>query len=510
MVVAAAGAIPLLVWYGRGQWFFLDEWDFLVNRSAKSVHDLFAPYNGHWSTVPILAYRLNFQLWGIRTYLPYQLPVILLHVALTLALWLLMRHLKVRPWIATGVAIPYLVFGSGLENIIFAFQIGFTGAALCGVMQLVLADHDGSIERRDWLGLAFGVVGLMCASGAVALGATVGVAVLLRRGWRVAAFHVGPLAVAFIVWFAVIGHTSKQPTQYDAKTVRFALELVRNTFMGLGEFAAAAVLVAVLAVVGVVAGLAPAVRDRRWRTAAVPTGLLVGFVCFLVLTSVARSGLGVGSAESSRYLHMAAVFVLPLVALGGETLARRREYLAVVPIVLLAIGVPRNANAFEQRSVFARGREDIIAVAPHSRFFDSAPAKRRYGVIALVPTLAPTAQWLRAAKSAGRLPGIAHPSAQLVLEADGIFALDQQVRGDVGECVERSGEFRVHLERGQGVRFDSPVDIYVVRGASSSGAFRFDPAAGRKVFVVAGPIDLKVIAGDSPARPVCVPPGAIR
>jgi hypothetical protein len=206
---------------------------------------------------------------------------------------------------------------------------------------------------------------------------------------------------------------------------------------------------------------------------------------------------------------MAAVFVLPFVALGGETLARRREYLAVVPIVLLAIGVPRNANAFEQRSVFARGREDIIAVAPHSRFFDSAPAKRRYGAV-LVPTLAPTAQWLRAAKSAGRLPGIAHPSARLVLESDGIFALDQQVNGDVGECVERSGELRVHLERGQGVRFDSPVDIYVVRAGSSSGAFRFDPAAGRTVFVVAGPIDLKVATAGPPTHPVCVPPGAIR
>ena len=49
-----------------------------------------------------------------------------------------------------------MFFGAGAENILVVFQITFVGALVFGLVQLLLADHDGPIDRRDWFGLLAG------------------------------------------------------------------------------------------------------------------------------------------------------------------------------------------------------------------------------------------------------------------------------------------------------------------------------------------------------------------
>jgi hypothetical protein len=73
-----------------------------------------------------------------------------------------MRRLGVRPIIATATAVPFVCFGAGAMNIFFAIQISLAGSLFFGLAHLLLADHDGPVDRRDVLGLAFGVVALMC------------------------------------------------------------------------------------------------------------------------------------------------------------------------------------------------------------------------------------------------------------------------------------------------------------------------------------------------------------
>ena len=57
-----------------------------------------------------------------------------------------------RPWLATVAAVVFVFFGAGAENILVAFQITFVGSLVFGLTQLLLADHDGPLDRRDWLG----------------------------------------------------------------------------------------------------------------------------------------------------------------------------------------------------------------------------------------------------------------------------------------------------------------------------------------------------------------------
>ena len=60
------------------------------------------------------------------------------------------------PWIATAAASLYVLFGSGSQDILIAFQITFTGVLVFGLIQLLLADHAGPIDRRDGLALLAG------------------------------------------------------------------------------------------------------------------------------------------------------------------------------------------------------------------------------------------------------------------------------------------------------------------------------------------------------------------
>ena len=92
----------------------------------------------------------------MRTYAPYLVLVLVAHLALAWLLWLVMRRADVHRWIATAAVALFILFGSGYDDILGAFNITFDGSLVFGVAQLLLADHDGPIDRRDWLASAVG------------------------------------------------------------------------------------------------------------------------------------------------------------------------------------------------------------------------------------------------------------------------------------------------------------------------------------------------------------------
>jgi hypothetical protein len=145
--------LPLLFALGRYRWFFHDEWDYLAGRNGGDIENILIPHNEHWSTLPILVYRALFRLVGLRSYLPYQAVLVVLHLTAAALLRVVMRRAGVGPWIATAAAALFVLFGTGAENLVYAVNMGFAGALVFGLVQLLLADHDGPIDRRDAIGL---------------------------------------------------------------------------------------------------------------------------------------------------------------------------------------------------------------------------------------------------------------------------------------------------------------------------------------------------------------------
>ena len=106
-----AGAFVYYLALARTQWFFSDEWEFLAGRSL-SVHDLLEQHGGQLVALPLVVYRALFAIVGLRSYLPYQAVVVVLHITTAWLLRVVMRRSGVQPWIATAAASLFLFFGA--------------------------------------------------------------------------------------------------------------------------------------------------------------------------------------------------------------------------------------------------------------------------------------------------------------------------------------------------------------------------------------------------------------
>src|SRR5262245_19044166 len=195
VAVAVVGAVVYVV-NGRKVWFFGvfgDEWDFLAGRRL-AVDDLLRRHGDHLVALPALLFRVLYPVFGLHSYLPYQLWAIGLHLAAAALLRVVMRRAGVGPWIATAAAGLFVLFGAGSQDVLIAFQITFSGALVLGLVQLLLTDHDGPVDRRDWFAMLAGLGALACSDVALVTIAAVGIAALLRRRWWVAAQQTLPLA----------------------------------------------------------------------------------------------------------------------------------------------------------------------------------------------------------------------------------------------------------------------------------------------------------------------------
>jgi len=339
-------ALVFYMYISRPMWFFLDEWDFLANRTAFNLHDLFVAHNEHWVTLPALAYRGLWWVFGLRTYRPYQLLIVVMHLGLAFMLRSLMRRLDVRPWTATVVASMLVFFGSGYQDIVLPSQITLVGSMIFGLVHLRLANHDGPLDRRDYLGLAAGLAALMCSGVGVSMVIAVGVAVLITRGWRLALLHTVPLAAIYLVWFAAIGHegyTSSAKQGGVGDIVRFVRVIVAATFRAVGDFGGIGLVLGVLLVVGLVVAWRPLPAAELRSRAAAPLGLLVGAFSLLCITGYGRGGQSAFD-EKSRYLYIVFALLLPALAIAADAVMRRWRVMTPAVVVLLLIGIPGNLD----------------------------------------------------------------------------------------------------------------------------------------------------------------------
>jgi len=100
-------------------------------------------------------YRIEWYLFGLHSYWPYQLVCVLSHLTVALLARTVMRRAGVRPW--TAVALPLVFFGAGAENITYAFQINFNAALAFGLIHLLLARSRRSCRPAGWVGAGGGV-----------------------------------------------------------------------------------------------------------------------------------------------------------------------------------------------------------------------------------------------------------------------------------------------------------------------------------------------------------------
>jgi hypothetical protein len=410
--VYAFGAVEVIAFavfttLGRYAWFVGDEYDFLADRSLSSPADLFRPHSEHWTTLPLVVFRLVWLVFGLRTYLPYLAMAVGLHLLAAALLRQVMTRSGIDPWISTIGASVFALFGAGYYNIIYPMQICFTGALVFGLLQMLAADHEGQFDYRDCLGLAFGVAGLMCSGVAVAMTVAVGVAMLARRGWRLALFHTAPLAAIFLIWLAVIGNESaysRYATPWE--TLRFAAHVAWVTLVAIGGYGVVAAVFIAMFVAAVLRATRSAAPPRRF---ALPVALAIGAAVFLLVTGAGRGELPGGyfarGPAESRYLHITAALLLPALAAVIDMFVRRRRMLLPIAAAVFLIGVLSNVDVLVEHTYDARaaGRQQrlLVQLAPRLSIATDLP---RSTLVDPPFNLWLRLGWLRDGVRSGRIP----------------------------------------------------------------------------------------------------------
>jgi len=248
----------------------------------------------------------------------------------------------------------------------------------------------------------------------------VGVAMLVKRGWRVALLHALPPAIAFSVWYAAVGHSdvgAGHPTQLRPlpEALHFAWALAEGTAEAITRtHGIGGVLIAFL-LFGLYLVVRRAGPERR-RQAVVPCAMVVGAFFFAVETGVGRAYLlrqGARAVRGGHYMDVVAYLLLPAVAFVAEEIIRRWRVIAPVLAVLLLIAIPANAHALvaienHQAPTLARFRGTILLI-PQLPVAKEVPRTERP-----FPTVAGpvTIGWLLDAAREGKIPRRRHSTAK--------------------------------------------------------------------------------------------------
>jgi hypothetical protein len=144
-VGVAAIAVVLILVLARNLSSMGDEWAYIVDRRL-TLESMLQPHNEHLAFLHVLVYRGLVETVGTGSYLPYQLVLMAVHVtAAGGVLALLSRYVSLEASLAAAVL--FLFLGSGYDNLLAAFQMGFAGAVALGMWAMVVVD-------RLWLSTA--------------------------------------------------------------------------------------------------------------------------------------------------------------------------------------------------------------------------------------------------------------------------------------------------------------------------------------------------------------------
>ena len=350
-VAVTAAALGFWAYQDRSLWFFGDEWDFLVSRGVwrppTSPAGLLFPHNEHWSTLPLLLWRALFSVFHLTSYWPYLIPLLVVQAVVVHLVWRTCLQSGASPWVATAAAGLLALLGAGSEDFTWAFQIGFVGSVMFGLLALQLVGTGPVAARRrrgaDWAACACLVASLMCSTvgDAMVVGAAVlALARLQRASWPVV---LGPPVALYAIWFAVVGRTGlADHSDHVTSTVLTAAPgyMLQGLSSALGQTANLASAGGAL-LVGLVVWLARR-APGLWQRAPVTLALCASVLAFYFLAALGRDVTAVSPAVP-RYIYIAMALLTPLVAVvlsgtGRSTVA------TVGAVCLLAVTAAGNIS----------------------------------------------------------------------------------------------------------------------------------------------------------------------
>jgi hypothetical protein len=286
-------AFGVLLFLGRGMYFWGDEWQFIRERSVADPATWFLPHAQHFVAAFAAVYTALLAVFGTTTYLPFLAVALATHVAFTGAIYALIdRHVGRGP--ALTAAAMLLFLGASYLNLAWAFQMGAMGSVALATWGLFF------IRQRP--ALAAFLMGTGAATSGFAL-AVVPAAALY--GWsRRATLACAVPVLAYAGWF-LLAHVSPD-ARADSPTLASWW-----TWVWQGVVYSSNALVNMGSLSPLILGLAGVLVLRSPDRSAAAAGIAA------VLTLYAMAGLtrgGMNGPAGMQYVYVGAAFLIPVFA----------------------------------------------------------------------------------------------------------------------------------------------------------------------------------------------------
>lgn len=305
-----------LTWLAKDIWFVWgDDYDFLLMRgTVPGVHvNWLVPHDDHWMTSVVVIFRVLFHFFGIRSYLPYGLVPIAMHLAIAVLIYSLVRRLGSGPWMAMAAGMLVLFGGAGAQAVLWDTTMGLLGSLLFGLLAVYLSVRvglQGRGMRLTWLALVLGLT--FSGTGVVAV-CYAAAYTWSSAGWRMAVRVLSVPTGVFLVWYFTYGQSGVKPPLEDRWSY---LQVPSFVWTGLTSALGSASAVPDAGGALTVALLLGTVVAPRH----IPQGLrhlalagIIGALVQLTLAALTRPAFGIGDFSSGRYGYLTMVFLTPAV-----------------------------------------------------------------------------------------------------------------------------------------------------------------------------------------------------
>jgi hypothetical protein len=357
--------IVMMLWVGRHQWYFFDEWHLVVERVVPHANgplalfrQLFRPDGEHVIGLPLTLFVLLVRVFGIGNYWPFIFVNIFVRVATLVILDDVCRRAGARRIARLLAVLIIAFFGTGYESF-FAQSVMFAGFTLIFALMAIRASLRSELsERRAGIASA---VWLSCSilSSSYGFPVVVGVALfyLLTRRRRAALVSLVVPPIVFLAVRLASGGQYAQQQPIAAGRVPLYIHYVQIGLSAVGEAVTGLNGVGLAAFVGLVALSLWLVNDERSRSLVI--AMLVAIVLFYFEASLSRSVFGAEQARAAtRYTFFCGVLaIIMLAAAWGQRRLDGRW--ASITGILVVVSFTNNVGALGDGATFDTSKMQV-------------------------------------------------------------------------------------------------------------------------------------------------------
>ena len=365
-------SFALSLWINRTTWFLGDDFAILTNRyfaaaSGNWSQALLLPHNDHLVALPVLVFIGLGHIFGLNNHLVYMLPAIFMHIAILFAIAIILKKRCASTLTAVSAVCCVAFLSAGFEVLMMATNMAHVAPIFLGLYQLILVDHDGDISKRDIVAMMLGAIAILCAGTSIPLIVMITLFLVLQRQFKRAALIAVPPATLWLMWFAKYGtlnHGVKGDTQFTtynkaAQIAQYVIKGLQGSLEAISHVGGSSTLLIILCFLGLYK------HSIKSKAILMPFCMAVGSVMFYFITGFSRVTFGL--PVSSRYVYLGAIFIIPLVFIGIESLleqvASRHVFTIVATIWMSAMGVIGFLAATETAPYSNKARIDTILAA---------------------------------------------------------------------------------------------------------------------------------------------------